>query len=130
MPEPGRSLRRPVRSLTAALQMLDQTALNVVLDLTVDAGRVSEGKVIDPAFQMPIQLSDERRNRLKTLMTVSHLVQLLPLPPDRLLRRKHIQVFLCASFQIAILPKRVSQKVQARPWFPQIHNPGLVPIDL
>ena len=35
MPQPGLSLRRPVRPLTAAAQMLDQTSLNMALDLTV-----------------------------------------------------------------------------------------------
>ena len=67
MPQPGLSLRRPVRPLTAAAQMLE---------------------------------------------------------------RKHIQVFPIPSFQIAILPKRVPQKVQACPWFPQVHHLRLFPVDL
>src|SRR6267154_5195301 len=101
-----------VRPLAASLQMLDETALNIAIDLTVDAHGVPDGKVVRPASQMPIQLSNQNRNRLETLMTVGHLVQLLPLPLDRFLRRKHIQIFPSASFQIAIIPKRVSQKVQ------------------
>jgi hypothetical protein len=44
-----------------------------------------------------------------TLMTVRHFAQLFPLPLDRLARRKHIQIFSIASFQIAVIPKRVSR---------------------
>ncbi len=93
-------LRRTVRPLTAPLQMLNQTALNVAFDLTVSAYWVSEGKVIRPTFQVPVQLANQDRDRLETLMTVRHLMQLLPLPLDRLLGRKDIQVFPTASFQI------------------------------
>src|SRR6267154_628335 len=115
MPQPRLSWRKLVRPLTAALQMLDQTALNMALDLTVGAHGVPDGKVVRPSFQMPIQLSNQHRNRLKALMTVSHFVQLLPLPLDRLFRRKHIQVLPVAALPVAIVPKRVSQKVQACP---------------
>src|SRR6266581_5681493 len=130
MPQPRFSLRRPVRPLATSLQMLDQTALNMALDLTVGTRGISQGEVVRPSSQVPIQLSNQNRNWLKTLMTVGHLVQLLPLPLDRLLRRKHIQVFPVASFSIAIVSKRVSQKVQTRPFLPQIHHSRLFPVDL
>src|SRR6266581_9305446 len=120
MPKPGHSLRRPVRPLAAALQMLDQATLNVALDLTVGAYGVPQGKVVRPSLQMPVQLPDQGRNRLKALTTIRHLMQLPPLLPDRLLRREHIQVFPIASFAVAVVPERVSQKVQARPLFPQV----------
>src|SRR5712675_3032207 len=119
-----------VRPLAASLQMLDETALNKAVDLTVNTRRVPEGEVVRPAFQVPIQLSNQNRDRLETLMTVGHFVQLLPLPLDRLLRRKHIQISPPASFQITVVPKRVPQKVQTRPFVPQIHHSRLFPIDL
>src|ERR1039457_6768418 len=113
MIQPLPSLRRPVRPLAAALQMLDETAPNVSIDLAVGARGIPKGKVVRPPFQVPIQLANQHRDRLETLMTVGHFVQLRPLPLDGLLRRKHVQVFPVASFQIAVIPKRVSQKVQA-----------------
>src|ERR1035438_9588176 len=99
--------------------MLDQASAHVPVDLPVGARGIPNGKVVRPSFQVPIQLSNQARDRFETLMTVRHLVQLLPLPLDRLLRRKQIQVLLIASFQIAIIPKRVSQKVQACSLFPR-----------
>jgi hypothetical protein len=110
--------------------MLDQATAHVPVNLPVNAAGVPNGKVVRPPFQVPIQLANQCRDRLEALMTVRHFVQLLPLPLDRLLRRKHIQVLLVAPFQIAIIPKRVSQKVQARSFFPQVHHPRLFPVDL
>src|SRR3974377_1748412 len=107
-----------IRPLTASLQVPDQTVPNVSIDLAVHARGVPKGKVVPPAFQVPIELSDQNRNRLKALMTVRHFMQLLPLPLDRLVRRKHVQIFAGASLQIAVPPKPVSQKVQARSFFP------------
>src|ERR1035441_6086465 len=72
--------------------MLNQATAHVPVDLPVRTRGVPNGKVVRPPFQMPIQLSNQCRDRLKALMTVRHLVQLLPLPLDRLRRRKHIQV--------------------------------------
>src|SRR5215467_1483409 len=119
-----------VWSLAPALQMLDQTVPNVALDLTVGTRGIPKGEVVHPALQMPIQLSNQDRNRLMTLMTVCHFAQLLPLALNRLIRRDHIQIFPITSFQIAVVPKRVSQKVQTCPFFPQVHHPRLFPIDL
>src|SRR5260370_39043032 len=101
-------MRRTVRSLAASLQMLNQTALNIAIDLTVDTDGITEGKVVRPPSQVPIQLSNQGRNWLEALVTIGHLVQLLPLPLNRLVRRKHIQVFSIASFPITVVPKRVA----------------------
>src|ERR1035437_3155586 len=83
-------MRTVIWPLAAAAQMLDQTALNMALDLTVGAAGAPEGKVVRPTFQAPVLLSNQGWDRLETLMTVGHLVQLLPLPLDRFHRRKHI----------------------------------------
>src|ERR1035437_8551049 len=95
--------------------MLDQATAHVPIDLPVCTRGIPNGKVVRPAFQVPIQLSNQSRDRLEALMAVRHVVQLLPLPLDRLLRRIHVQVLLVAPLQIAIIPKCVSQKVQTRP---------------
>src|ERR1700675_4796585 len=96
--------------------MPDETASHVPVDLPVHARGIPKGKVVRPAFQMSIQLSNQDRDRLEALMTVGHLAQLIPFSLDCFLRRKHIQVFPNASFQIVVVPKRVPQKVQTRPW--------------
>src|ERR1700738_1215593 len=110
--------------------MPDETASHVPVDLPVHARGIPEGEVVRPAFQVPIQLSDQSRNRLVALMTVGHLAQLLSFSLDRFIRRKHNQIILMASFSLAIIPKRVSQKVQIRPWLPQVHHSRLFPVDL
>src|SRR5579864_2362996 len=110
--------------------MPDETATHVPVDLPVHARGIPEGEVVRPTFPVPIQLSNQSRDRLEALMTIGHLMQLLSFPLDRFVRRKHIQVPLRASFQIAIIAKRVSQKVQTRPWLPQVHHSRLFPVDL
>src|ERR1700730_10414061 len=110
--------------------MPDETASHVPVDLPVHASGIPEGEVVRPAFQVPIQLSNQSRDRLETLMTVGHLMQLLSFSSDRFVRRKHIQVPLMAAFLIAIIAKRVSQKVQARPRLPKVHHSRLFPVDL
>src|ERR1700676_2029813 len=100
--------------------MPDETASHVPVDLPVHASGVPEREVVRPAFQVPIQLSNQSRDWLEALMTVGHLMQLLSFSLDRFVRRKHIQVFPSASFQIAVVPKRVSQKVQTPPSPPHI----------
>src|ERR1700676_2543932 len=98
MLQPWFSLRRTVWPLAASLQMRDQTIPNIAFDLTVGADGVAERKVVHPTFQVPIQLANQNRNRLEALATFGHFVQLLPLPLDGFLRRKHIQIFPIASF--------------------------------
>ena len=90
MLQPLFSLRETVRSLAPPLQMPEQTVPNEAFDLTVSTDGVAPGKVVHPASQVPIQLSDQDRDWLMALLTTRHLVQLLPFPPERLLRRKHV----------------------------------------
>jgi hypothetical protein len=54
-PRPRDPLRRTEWSLTAPLQMLDESAPHVTVDLPVHARRVSKRKVVCPAFQAPVQ---------------------------------------------------------------------------
>jgi hypothetical protein len=58
--------------------MLDQTALNMAFDLAVSARGIPNGEVVRPSFQVPIQLSNQDRDRLNALMTIRHFVQLFP----------------------------------------------------
>src|ERR1700730_1043493 len=127
---PRLSWSRLIGPLTASLEMLDKTGTHVPIDLPVSDQGIPDGKIVRPSFQVSIQLSYQDRNRLKALMTICHFMQLLPLPLNRFLRREHIQIFPIAPFQIAVIPERVSQKVQPRSWFPQVPSPSLFPIDL
>src|SRR5271167_352514 len=87
--EPPDSFRRPEWSLTAPLQMPDEALADEPIDLPVNVPAVSEGKVVHPPFQVSVQLIDQHRDWLETLMTVGHFVQLIPFPLDGLLRQKH-----------------------------------------
>ena len=75
----GGALGRSKRPLAAPSEMLLQTASYVPVDLPVSRNRVSNRKVVRPPLQLPVQFADQNRNRLKTLMTTCHLMQLLPL---------------------------------------------------
>src|ERR1039457_4575970 len=70
---PRSSFRRSIGPLTAPLEMPDQTAAYEPVDFPVHALGISKGKIVRPPFQMPIQLSNQFRDRLKALMTVRHL---------------------------------------------------------
>src|SRR5579872_288262 len=130
MLQPWLSAWRAIWPLAAALQMPDQTVPNIALDLTVGAGGVAKREVVHPTSQMPIQLANQDGDRLEALTTPGHLMQLFPLSLDRLPRREHVQVLPIPAFPIPVIPKRVSQKVQTRPFLPQVHHPRLFPVDL
>src|ERR1043166_902166 len=111
---PACRFRRAVRPLAAPLQMLDQASCQVPIKLAKHAGGIPETEVVRPPSQVPIQLLHQPRDRLKALTRTRHLMQLLPLPLDGFLRRKHIQIFATAPFSVAIPSKCVSQK-ESRP---------------
>jgi hypothetical protein len=97
MLEPLFALRTTIWPLATWLQMLNQTVPNIAFDLTVSSRGVTEGKVVHPSFQVPIQLSDQDRDGLMALMTVRHLMQLFLLPLDRLSRREYVQGECCST---------------------------------
>src|SRR6516225_565777 len=99
MLKPLFSLRTTVWPLAAPLQMLDQTVPNVAFDLTVGTRGIPEGKVVHPSFQVPIQLSNQDRDRLMALTTIRHLMQLLPFPLDRLLDGNTFKYFRSRPFR-------------------------------
>ena len=115
---PRYSLRCAEWPLAASLQMSDESVAHLPVDFPVSACRIAIGKVVCPAFQVPIQFAYQYRDRLETLMTIRHFVQLIPFLLDGLRRRKHIQITTVASFQIAVVTKPVPQKVQTLSLFP------------
>src|SRR6266568_2105002 len=122
--------RRSERPLAATPHMPREALSRVPVDLPVPHPRISIAKVVCPSSQVQVHLLDKPRQRLKTHPAARHLSQLCPFPRQRLRRRAHVQVFPPAPFQVQVVPKRVSQKVQARSFFLQVHHPRLLPVDL
>jgi len=91
-------------------------------------GRIPNGKVVRPASQVPIQLSKSASRSLEALMNCpsSHAASRARL--DRPCSTETRSILLAASFQIAIISKRVSQKVQTRPFFHRSTTRVLFPV--
>src|SRR5438445_2033100 len=110
--------------------MLRETITNVRVDLSEGYARISKVEVVLPTFQVPVQLLNQLRDRLKTLTMIRHLVQLFPFLLQGLRRRTHVQIPPPLPFQVLVVAERESQKVQTRSFFLQIHHLCLLPIDL
>ena len=65
-----------------------------------------------------------------TLRIAGHRPQLIPLPLQRLARRRHVQIAMPTPFQVAVVSERVSQKVQVRLLLAQVHHARLLTVDL
>src|SRR5260370_37457242 len=102
----GDALRWPKRPLAAPSEMLHQTAAYVPVDLPVSRDRISDRKVGRPTLHLPVEVADQYRDRLETLLTVRPLMRLLPLLLQRLLRAIQVQVLSGAAFQGACEPSR------------------------
>jgi hypothetical protein len=126
---PAHAFWRTIRPLTAPLQVPDQTVAYEPVDLPPGPARITVAEVIRPASQVPIQPGRQLRQRGVTLTRMGHRPQLLPLPGQRVLRRKHIQISgASASLTGPVLAKRVSQKIQAFP--PYVPHTRLLAMDL
>ena len=79
-------LRQTKGSLTAPVQVSEQTLADMPVDLPRRVPRISKPEVVPPTFQLPIQPFNQFRDRLMTLMTIRHLRQLVPFPLQRFLR--------------------------------------------
>lgn len=75
------------------LQMIRQPIAEVPVYVPVRVERVSQLKVVPAAFQLPLQLVDQARDRRTALTTIRHLADPIPLPRQRFLRRLHAQIF-------------------------------------
>ena len=70
--------RHPFRQLVGALaammlQVIRQPIADMPVDLPVRVARVPQRKVVRPAFQLPIQLVNQSRDRRAALTTICHL---------------------------------------------------------
>src|ERR1035438_187439 len=126
----GHAFRRSEGSLTPPLEVAGQPLPNVRVDLPSRHTRITQRKVVPPALQVSIELLDQQRNRFPGLSQPCQLTQLLPLPCQGFLRRNHVQVAMLPTSQVAVVPKRISQKVQGTAHLPQVYFARLVPVDL
>src|SRR5260370_30842981 len=129
MPVVSHSFRWSKGPLAASSQVLRKTITNVQVDLSESHAWISEGEVVLPALQVPIELLNQVRERLPALTTIRHLMQLLPFPLQRFCRRPHVQVLPAPTPQVPVVPERESQQVHLFSFFPQIADPRLLPID-
>src|SRR4026207_1504998 len=119
---------RTVRPLAAAAKMSPQKLLHVVVEIAVRTTGITEAKVSRPPLQIPIQVRDQRGNRLTTQPAAGEFVQRLALLTDRLRRREHVQISARAG-AAAVVSKGISQKIQAGSSCLEIDYPRLVPIE-
>src|SRR6202035_4484966 len=129
MPVVSHAFRWSKGPLAASSQVLRKTITNVQVDLSESHAWISEGEVVLPAVQVSVELLNQVRERLPALMTICHLMQLLPFPLQRFGRRSHVQILPAPTSQVAVVSERESQKVQLLSFF-QIDDPRLLPIDL
>src|SRR3977135_4300804 len=122
--------RRSERPLAATPHVPREALSRVPVDLPIPHSRISIPKVVCPSLQVQVQLLDQPRQRLETHPLARQLSQLSPLSRQRLRRRAYVQIFPPAPFQVQVVPKRVSQKVQARSFFLQVQHPRLLPVYL
>src|SRR5258708_39922238 len=83
MPVVSHAFRWSKGPLAASSQVLRKTITNVQVDLAEGHAWISEGEVVLPAFQVPVELLNQVRQGLPTLMTIRQLMNLLPFPPQR-----------------------------------------------
>src|ERR1700682_785363 len=122
--------RRTEGPLTAPSQMLLETVHDVRVDLSEGDPRVAKVEVVLPAFQVPVQLLHQLRDRVHTLTMIRQLMQLLPFLLQSLPRRTHMQIPPPPTLQVIKVTECESQKVQTRSFLPQLHHARLLPIDL
>src|SRR5208282_1110374 len=126
----GHVLGRTIGSLASPSHMAIETLQYESVDGVVSRLGTPEREVVCPTLQVSIQFRNQARQGLMTLRTVSLGPQLVPLPLQSFLRRHHIQVEISAPFQVAVVPERVSQKVQAGFLLFQVHHARLLTVDL
>src|SRR6266404_1373573 len=128
--EVAHPFRRSKGPLAAAARVLAQPPTYEGIDLSKGHARVSEAEVVRPAGELPIDLCDHCRQWLETLLLADRLSQCLSPARHRFLRGVQVQISMLASVEVAIIPKREPQKLQACSLLPQIDYPRFLPIDL
>src|SRR5262245_47076061 len=98
--------------LASAPHVLFKALAHVGIDVPKSFARITVAKVVCPASEVSIELLDKLWQRHKAPLRTHHLTQLLPLSHQSLLRYGHVEISVTASSPIAIVAKRVPQKVE------------------
>jgi len=118
-------------SLTPSLEMRYQAKFKITVDLTKCLAWITVIKIVPPACQLAVHLTDHAWNRHTTAPSGRQFTQLSALTGNRLIRHKHIEVSLLPILiQTSVKTKREAQKVKAPSYFFQVHHLGLLSIDL
>src|SRR6266446_4500489 len=123
-------LRRTERPLAAAAHMLREPLTCVRVDLAKGHTRVSESKVVRPARELRIDFLDQLPQRCGASLAGGSRAQCLPPQRHGFLRWMHIEVLVCAPFEVAIVPQREPEEVQACSFLLQVDQSCLLPVDL
>src|SRR6267378_2784739 len=99
--------------LATPFQMAPQSVADEVVEVAERFARVAQGKIVGPASQMSVQPPNQFRQGCMALLCVNELSQRFPFPCHRLSRWPQVPVSLWPPIPVAVIPKGVTQKVQA-----------------
>ena len=116
--------------LAAPLQMAPQTVADEVVEAAERLARVAQREIVGPASQVPVQPPNEFRQGRMALLCVNELSQRFPFPCHRLIRWPQVPVSLWPPIPVAVIPKGVTQKVQALAGLSQVQHASLLAVDL
>src|SRR6266705_608941 len=116
--------------LTAPFQMAPQAAADEMIEVAECFARVAQREIVRPASQVPIQPPNQFRQGCMALLCVNELSQRFPFPCHRLARWPQVPVSLWPPIPVAIIPKGVTQKVQALASLSQVQHASLFAVDL
>src|SRR5690606_12043345 len=123
------SRRKAVTALAATIQVATQAATDEPVQLAERLARVAVAEVVRPRMQPAVQASHQFREWHETTSTVRLAPQPVPSPCQRLRRSRRIQVAMGTTLQVAIIPEREPQEVQALAGMVQLDHPCLLPVD-
>ena len=105
--------------------MTRQPIAEVLANLPERLPRISETEVVRPSLHLPVQPLDGSRSRCVTLTAIRQLVDLFPLPLERIFRRLHVLVSLAAQMQVAVALLRLQLTIypDLLSWLDEPHKP-------
>jgi hypothetical protein len=116
--------------LAATPQVLGQSVSHEVVEGAKSWTRVAQPKVVGPASQVPVELSDQVRQWSMTLLRGYNLSQRFSFPCQRLAAGMQVPVALRSTKSISVISKGVAKKIKALAGLPQIQDASFVAIDL
>src|SRR5258708_10590735 len=116
--------------LATPLQMAPQSVADEMIQTAERLARLTQGKIVGPASQVPIQPPNQFRQGCMALLCVNELSQRFSFPCHRLSRWPQVPVSLWPPIPVAVIPKGVPQKVQALAGLSQVQHASLLAVNL